>query len=50
MSKIMEMKSALKTKKEWYEYIDMLEKGGIFNLDQSSKMYHAIRESKLPEG
>lgn len=50
MSKILELKSGLKTKKEWYNYIDLLYKNGIMDLEGHSKMFHAIRDSKIPDG
>lgn len=49
MSKILEMKSVLKTKKEWREYIDWIYKAGKIDLDGYSKMCHAIESSSLPK-
>ena len=49
MSKTLELKSAFTTKKEWLDYAKILYDGGKFNLDQYSKLCHAIEGSKLPE-
>lgn len=49
MSKIIEMKSALKTKKEWKKYIDWIYEEGKIDLEGYSKMCHAIESSKLNE-
>ena len=49
MGKIIEMESALKTKKEWKKYIDWIYEAGKINLDGYSKMCHAIDGSNMPE-
>ena len=47
--KTLDLKSALKTKTEWKEYINALHEAGKIDLDGFSEMLHAIKDSELPE-
>lgn len=49
MSKFMELKSALKTKKEWKEFIDELRENNVINTEGYMKITRAIRDSDLLE-
>ena len=47
--KTLELKSALKTKTEWKEYVNTLHEAGKINLDGFSELLHAINDSDLED-
>lgn len=46
--KTMELKSAFRSKSEWYDYVNGLEEAGILKPDGANKMRETIHNSNLP--
>jgi len=49
MGKILELKSSLKTKKEWKEYANMINEAGLIKLDGFNELLNEINNSDLQE-